>query len=1008
MNASKARIFVSYSHRGNGPEWKSRLLRHLAVFEQQYLFDVWQDGNIRVSSYWDDDIRGALNGAQVAIVLLTPEALESEYILDVEFPALRDRQRRDRLPVFPVICEECDWRRYDWLRGTQAPNASNPLSQLTEAQQERVLRQLATAIAQKLSAVALAELPSPDQPLELDRVYLDRFPRPAFGLCEEKLLGREQELALLDLAFAQPHTAIVSLVAWGGVGKTMLVQHWLQCLQHEGRFGAQRVYAWSFYSQGTKEDRQASEDSFLAHALEWFGVECEPTLSPWDKGRLLTEAVMREPTLLILDGIEPLQYPPGPMGGQFRAPGVQSLLKHVARKANDNENCGLCLVTTREPLTDLADFQRRPGAAWGSVLRVDLSSLTEEAGAALLHHAGANRAGAAEIKPDDSELLAASRQVDGHALTLNLLGRFLSRAHGGDIRRRDLVKFEEADRKEQGGTTFKMLAAFENLFDRGGQIYKQQLSILRILGLFDRTTDEGCIDAVRKPPVIPELTDPLFRMQPGILSWGRHWEQLPEEDWNAALSFLSDFRLVTIQSDLTHQEYMFDCHPLIREYFARQLRDHHPEAWSAAHRRIFEHLCEITKEGDHPALEDLQPLYQSVAHGCQAGMKQEALCKVYRDRILRGDERYSVHRLGAFGSDLGAIACFFDVPWSRVSADAEKGWLLNAAGFHLHALGRVKEATEPMRAALEMRLDEGLWSNAARVASNLSEVEQTLGKVAEAVRVSKQSVTYADRSGEAFVRLGNRATYADALHQAGHRVEAEKSFIEAEALQALRMPDYPLLFGLAGFHYCELLLTVHERTAWQFILGSPFGSLPSVPTEFCHAVTLRAEKTLQWAQTSHTTTCFDRLTLSRVALYEAVFTQSEIRDRASEMEATIKDLRSAGRSQYLPLGLVTRVCYSVALAKAHKLQNRMNMAAECLRTAMEDLDEAWDFAERGPMRLHMADIHLYRARLFFREQKYPWKSPGDDLAAAEGLINECGYHRRDEELADAKRAIFGN
>ena len=59
------------------------------------------------------------------------------------------------------------------------------------------------------------------------------------------------------------------------------------------------------------------------------------------------------------------------------------------------------------------------------------------------------------------------------------------------------------------------------------------------------------------------------------------------------------------------------------------------------------------------------------------------------------------------------------------------------------------------------------------------------------------------------------------------------------------------------------------------------------------------------------------------------------------------------------------------------------------------------------MRLHMADIHLHRARLFFREKPYPWKSPQADLAAAEKLINDCGYHRRDEELADAKRAILG-
>ena len=34
------------------------------------------------------------------------------------------------------------------------------------------------------------------------------------------------------------------------------------------------------------------------------------------------------------------------------------------------------------------------------------------------------------------------------------------------------------------------------------------------------------------------------------------------------------------------------------------------------------------------------------------------------------------------------------------------------------------------------------------------------------------------------------------------------------------------------------------------------------------------------------------------------------------------------------------------------------------------------------------------------------KSPAADLAAADKLIHACGYHRRDEELADAKRAIL--
>ena len=98
-----ARIFISYSHRGNGPEWKAWLARHLGVFEQHHLLDVWQDGKIRVSSFWDDDIKQAMGSARVAVVLLTKEALELEYILKTEFSFHRERQQRDKLPVFPAI-----------------------------------------------------------------------------------------------------------------------------------------------------------------------------------------------------------------------------------------------------------------------------------------------------------------------------------------------------------------------------------------------------------------------------------------------------------------------------------------------------------------------------------------------------------------------------------------------------------------------------------------------------------------------------------------------------------------------------------------------------------------------------------------------------------------------------------------------------------------------------------------------------------------------------------------
>jgi hypothetical protein len=62
------------------------------------------------------------------------------------------------------------------------------------------------------------------------------------------------------------------------------------------------------------------------------------------------------------------------------------------------------------------------------------------------------------------------------------------------------------------------------------------------------------------------------------------------------------------------------------------------------------------------------------------------------------------------------VAWFFEDPWKRVVsalAEADRGWLLNEAGFDLCALGRVIEAVEPMRAALEMAVAREDWKPAA-------------------------------------------------------------------------------------------------------------------------------------------------------------------------------------------------------------------------------------------------------------------------------------------------------
>src|SRR5207245_1485945 len=130
-----------------------------------------------------------------------------------------------------------------------------------------------------------------------------------------------------------------------------LVNHWLRQLAAEQYRSAERVFGWSFYRQGTRGDA-SSADEFLDTALSWFG-DPDPRLgTAWEKGEWLARLVARRRTLLVLDGLEPLQHPPGPHEGRLHEPALQALLRELAAF-----NRGLCVITTRLVVADLAEHE---------------------------------------------------------------------------------------------------------------------------------------------------------------------------------------------------------------------------------------------------------------------------------------------------------------------------------------------------------------------------------------------------------------------------------------------------------------------------------------------------------------------------------------------------------------------------------------------------------------------------------------------------------------------------
>src|SRR5208337_2621500 len=82
------------------------------------------------------------------------------------------------------------------------------------------------------------------------------------------VFGREEDIAFLDDAWANQDVNVVTIVAWAGVGKSTLVNHWLRRLAAEHYRSAELVFGWSFYRQGTSGG-SSSADEFIDAALSW-------------------------------------------------------------------------------------------------------------------------------------------------------------------------------------------------------------------------------------------------------------------------------------------------------------------------------------------------------------------------------------------------------------------------------------------------------------------------------------------------------------------------------------------------------------------------------------------------------------------------------------------------------------------------------------------------------------------------------------------------------------------
>ncbi len=462
---SNPTIFISYSHKDQ--DWvRNWFLPRFETNGFQTHID-YRDFEIGIPDL--TNMERAVETCVKTILVGTPNYVGSEYC-QLEFIMLQtDDTVGMRKKILPLMLHECELPKHHKIFTYADFRDKNEW----KFQLQRLKDQIKKDLEKQEKKIY-----SPP-----DKVDITRLPQTGY-----ELFGRQKELTLLNDAWESEKVNLIAFVACGGTEKSTLVNKWVEKLRWDNYRSAKRVFAWSFYSQGTDE-RVTSADLFIKEALVWFGDTNPEAGLPWDKGKRLANLIRQDKTLLILDGLESLQSDVDFEKGKIKDPAPAVLVAEFAKNNN-----GLCIITTREEIPDIRRFP-------SSALQVNLEQISDEAGRALLRVRG--------IRGTDAELEDVTRAFGNHALAINLLAEYLHLIPGHSCQKAHAIP-ELYIAEEQGKHPRRVIESFAAHFGEGAE-----LELLQILGLFDRPADKAAVDTVIQGKPIPGLTDYLHQISEG-------------------------------------------------------------------------------------------------------------------------------------------------------------------------------------------------------------------------------------------------------------------------------------------------------------------------------------------------------------------------------------------------------------------------------------------------------------------------------------------------------------
>lgn len=119
------KIFFSYSHEDE--QLRNELEAHLAMLKRQGLVEFWHDRRIAAGNDLVGEISDHLEEADIVLLLVSPDFLNSDYCYDIEMQRALEKHRQGEARVIPIILRHCDWHPAPFGKLLALPTDGKPV-----------------------------------------------------------------------------------------------------------------------------------------------------------------------------------------------------------------------------------------------------------------------------------------------------------------------------------------------------------------------------------------------------------------------------------------------------------------------------------------------------------------------------------------------------------------------------------------------------------------------------------------------------------------------------------------------------------------------------------------------------------------------------------------------------------------------------------------------------------------------------------------------------------------